>query len=213
MHGLFIALEGTDGSGLSTQAERLAAWFRGQGHPVRATRESTGGPAGLLLRLALAHRLGRAGDGDGAFRALDEATMALLFTADRMDHQASEVLPCLENGVSVVCDRYVLSTYAYQGLGAALDWLRALNAHARIPDLTVLIDVPPDVSVERMRARGLVERYEQPQTLARVRANFRRLVPVLRAEGQRIAVVDGTASIDAVHAAVVAQVMDLKPSV
>ena len=63
-----------------------------------------------------------------------------------------------------------------------------------------------------MAQRGLVERYEQPQTLARVRANFQRLVPLLRAEGQRLAVVDGTTSIDAVHAAVVAQVMDLKPS-
>ena len=137
--------------------------------------------------------------------------MALLFTADRMDHLASEVLPSLERGKAVVCDRYVLSTYAYQGLSVDLDWLRALNARARIPDLTVLIDVPAEVSVERMHARGLVERYEQRTTLARVRANFQRLVPVLRAEGQRIAVVDGTASIDAVHAAVVAQVIELTP--
>jgi dTMP kinase len=209
MQGVFIALEGTDGSGLSTQVERLAAWFRGLGHPVHATREPSGGPAGLLLRLALTHRLGR--PDDGAFHALDEATMALLFTADRMDHLASEVLPCLESGKAVVCDRYVLSTYAYQGLSVDLDWLRALNARARIPDLTVLIDVPAEASVERMHARGLVERYEQRATLARVRANFQRLVPVLRAAGQRIAVVDGTASIDAVHAAIVAQVMDLTP--
>ena len=210
MQGVFIALEGTDGSGLSTQVERLVAWFRGLGRPVHATREPSGGPVGLLLRLALTHRLGRTDD--GAFHALDEATMALLFTADRMDHLASEVLPCLESGMAVVCDRYVLSTYAYQGLSVDLDWLRALNARARIPDLTVLIDVPAEVSVERMHARGLVERYEQRATLAHVRANFQRLVPVLRAQGQRIAVVDGTASIDAVHAAVVAQVMELTPS-
>ena len=209
MQGVFIAFEGTDGSGLSTQVERLAAWWRGLGRPVHATREPSGGPAGLLLRLALTHRLGR--PDDGTFHALDEATMALLFTADRMDHLASEVLPCLESGMAVVCDRYVLSTYAYQGLSLDLDWLRALNARARIPDLTVLIDVPAEVSVERMHARGLVERYEQRATLARVRANFQRLVPVLRAAGQRIAVVDGTASIDAVHAAIIAQVMDLKP--
>ena len=138
--------------------------------------------------------------------------MALLFTADRMDHLASKMLPCLESGMAVVCDRYVLSTYAYQGRGADLDWLRALNARARIPDLTVLIDVPAEVSVERMHARGLVERYEQQETLTRVRATFQRLVPLLRAQGQRIAVVDGTAPIDAVHAAVVAQVRDLKPA-
>ena len=210
MHGLFIAFEGTDGSGLSTQTERLAAWFRARGRPVHATKEPSRGPAGLILRLALTHRLGR--PADGAFRALDEATMALLFTADRMDHLASEVLPCLERGMAVVCDRYVLSTYAYQGLSVDLDWLRALNARARVPDLTVLIDVPAEVSVERMHARGLVERYEQQETLARVRDNFQRLVPLLRAQGQRIAVVDGTAPIDAVHAAVVAQVLDLQPA-
>jgi len=201
---LFIAIEGTDGSGLSTQTERLASWFRAANRPVYATKEPSGGPAGLLLRLALAHRLGHAAD--RTFHALDEATMALLFAADRMDHLAAEVLPRLEQGIAVICDRYVLSTYAYQSLGVDLDWLRALNARARIPDLTLLLDVPAEVSVERMRVRGVSERYEQRETLARVRDNFHHLVPVLRAEGQRLAVVDGVASPDAVHAAIVAEI-------
>jgi dTMP kinase len=205
--GLFIALEGTDGSGISTQTARLAAWLRAQGRPVYVTKEPSGGPAGLLLRLALTHRLG---DGAaGGFRPLDEPTMALLFAADRMDHLAVEVLPRLERGVSVVCDRYVLSSYAFQSLGVEVEWLRALNAHARVPDLTVLIDVPAEVSVERMRARGAVERYERPETLAQVRENFHRVAALLQAEGQPLAVVDGTAPIDAVHQAIVAQVRGL----
>lgn len=198
---LFIAIEGTDGSGLSTQTARLAAWFRSANRPVHATKEPSGGPAGLLLRLALAHRLGYS-DGE-AFRALDEATMALLFAADRLDHLDAEVLPRLEAGVSVISDRYVLSSYAFQGLGLEIDWLRALNARARVPDLTILLDVPPEVSEERMRVRGVTERYEQRDTLARVREIFHRLVPQLRAEGQQISIVDGTASPDDVHAAIV----------
>ncbi|SRR5579883_178721 len=205
--GLFIAVEGTDGSGLSTQTDRLAQWFRASGYPVHATKEPSGGPAGLLLRMALSHRLGRAVD--GSFRPLDETTMALLFAADRMDHLATDVLPRLEGGVSVVCDRYLLSTYAFQGLGAEHEWLRALNARARIPDLTVFIDVPPDVSVQRMRGRGVTERYEQVDTLAQVHDNFHRLIPRLRGEGHRIAVVDGTATIDAVHQAIVQEVAAL----
>jgi dTMP kinase len=202
--GLFIAIEGTDGSGLSTQTERLAHWFRASGYPVQATKEPSGGPVGLLLRLALTHRLGQAVD--GTFRPLDEATLALLFAADRMDHLAAEVLPRLDDGISVVCDRYLLSTYAYQSLGAAHEWLRALNARARIPDLTLFIDVPPDISAERMHARGVTERYEQVETLAQVRDNFHRLIPRLRSEGHRIAIVDGTASIDAVQQAIVQEV-------
>jgi len=202
---MFIALEGTDGSGLSTQTERLAAWFRAAGRPVHATKEPSGGPAGALIRLALAHRLGHA-TGE-TFQPLDEATMALLFAADRMDHLTTDVLPRLERGVSIVCDRYVLSAYAYQGLSVDIDWLRALNARARVPDLTIVVDVPVEVSVERMRARGVVERYERRETLARVRDNIHRLVPRLQAGGQRITIVDGTMPPQGVQAAIVSEVV------
>lgn len=202
--GVFIALEGTDGSGLSTQTARLAEWFRAAGRPVQTTKEPTTGPAGALLRLALTHRLGHASE--GAFYPLDEATMALLFAADRMDHLSTLVLPCLARGVNVVCDRYALSSYAFQALGVEVEWVRALNARARVPDLTVCIDVPAEVSVERIGVRGATERYEQRETLARVRENFHRLVPLLQAEGQRIAVIDGTATPDTVHTAIVAAV-------
>ncbi len=209
---LFIALEGADGSGISTQTARLADWFRAEGLPVHATKEPSGGPVGLLLRLALTHRIGHIPDAGGAmeaaFHPLDETAMALLFAADRIDHLAVDVLPRLEQGVSIVSDRYALSSYAIQGLSIELDWLRGINARARAPDLTVLLDVPPEVSVERMRARGAVERYERYETLERVRANFHRLVPLLRAAGQHIAVVDATVPVGAVEKAIVAVVRE-----
>ncbi len=213
---LFIALEGTDGSGISTQTARLAAWFRAEGLPVHATKEPSSGPVGLLLRLALTHRIGHVPDvgraTEATFHPLDETAMALLFAADRIDHLAVDVLPRLEQGVSVVSDRYTLSSYAIQGLSIELDWLRGINSRARTPDLTVLLDVPPDLSVERMQARGAVERYERYETLERVRANFHRLVPLLRAAGQHIAVVDGSAPVDAVWEAIVAAVRERRAS-
>ncbi len=207
--GLFIAVEGTDGSGISTQTALLAQWLRGRGRAVHATKEPSGGPVGLLLRLALTQRLGLGGDVGAALRPLDEATMALLFAADRMDHLAAEVEPRLAAGVDVVCDRYILSTYAYQGTGVDGAWLRALNARARVPDLTILLDVPPAVSIARMAARGAVERYEQEETLTSVRAAFHAAASSLRTQGQHIVVLDGVQPLKAVQDAVAATVHPL----
>ncbi|HYY53573.1 MAG TPA: dTMP kinase, partial [Myxococcales bacterium] len=109
--GRFIALEGLDGSGTTTQAERIASVLRAQGRRVLLTREPSDGPIGTLIRLALTGRLGlpqRSGP-------LTEEALALLFAADRVDHLAAVIEPALERGELVVCDRYVLSSLAYQG--------------------------------------------------------------------------------------------------
>lgn len=207
--GLFITVEGTDGSGISTQTALLTGWLRTRGRAVHATKEPSGGPVGLLLRLALTQRLGLGGDVGATLRPLDEKTMALLFAADRMDHLAAEVEPRLARGVDVVCDRYILSTYAYQDSGADGAWLRALNARARVPDLTVLLDVPPAISIARMVTRGSVERYEQEETLSRVRAAFHEGAAHLRAQGQRLIVIDGSQPIAVVQGAVTDAVAEL----
>lgn len=208
--GRFIAIDGTDGSGGSTQASLLAGYLRAQGASVLLTKEPSTGPAGALARLVLTGRLGRPvtpfgsqQDATSRFAPLDEETLALVFAADRLDHVATEIAPRLAAGIDVVCDRYVLSTYAFQGASLPLDWLQSLNSRARIPDLSVFIDVPAEVSVARMRSRESVERYEQLETLRRVRETFHRVIPTLQAEGQRVAIVDGTMPQDSVHEAIV----------
>src|SRR5579864_7294663 len=110
--GLFIVLEGLDGAGTTTQLVRLAERLRRAGERVVATAEPTDGPIGALIRQALRRRLVHR---DG--RALTDESLALLFAADRVDHVAGEIEPALARGQHVLCDRYVLSSLAYQGSG------------------------------------------------------------------------------------------------
>jgi dTMP kinase len=210
MPGLLIALEGIDGSGLTTQAALLAQALRARGAPVYATKEPTEGPVGGLLRLALGRRLGsRPRDSDGAageaaFVPLDARVIALLFAADRLDHLAADVEPRLATGTTVVCDRYVLSSLAYQALDVDVEWLRAINTRARPADLTLFLDVPPETAIERVARRGgHAEIYERLETLRRIRANYLARLDDLRMSGSRVAVVAGTGSREEITAALV----------
>ena len=148
--GLFVVLEGIDGAGTTTQAERLSAALREEGRAVLTTREPSDGPVGTLLRQALAGRLVLPG-GRGA---LAPETLALLFAADRTDHLAAQVRPALEAGTIVVCDRYVLSSLAYQGALLPPRWVEAINAFAEPPDLTLFLEVDPKVASRRRASRG-----------------------------------------------------------
>lgn len=176
--GRFIVIEGIDGAGTTTQAQALVATFERQGHPARFTHEPSALPIGRLLRQFLA--------GDAGAQRPGWDGMALLFAADRLDHVAREVEPWLAQGISVVCDRYVLSTLAYQSATAgdeqaALPWLRAINERARRPDLTLVFDVDPAVAEARRAARGgepeLFERRELQRRLAAIYAEAEQLVP------------------------------------
>lgn len=160
--GRFVVLEGLDGAGTTTQAARLAAVLRRAGRRVVLTREPSAGPVGALLRRAL----------DGSLRQkpkLSDAALALLFAADRLDHLASTVEPGLAAGAVVVSDRYVLSSFAYQGRVLEPAWVEALNAHARPPDLTLFLEVRPRVAAARRRLRGgRKERFDDARTQAAV---------------------------------------------
>lgn len=154
--GRFIVLEGTDGSGTTTQTARLVQWLETFGIPALATREPSAGPVGQLLRCALEKRLTRPSGQSGTF---DWLTLALLFAADRLDHLRQEILPALEAGTWVISDRYALSSLIYQSLtapepGPALKWVRELNAPALRPDLVLVLDVDVETAEERRRLRG-----------------------------------------------------------
>jgi len=180
----FIVLEGIDGAGTTTQARRLAEALERRGTPVCLTCEPTPGPVGKLIRQALQHKL-VAENGEGV-RPVSWSTMALLFAADRLDHVDSVIAPALSAGRTVVCDRYVLSSLAYQSVTSpagegAVPWIRDLNARALRPDLTIVLDVSDEVAAERRAARGgpaeMFEVREIQRRLAEVYARGERLVP------------------------------------
>ncbi|HYZ91152.1 MAG TPA: dTMP kinase [Actinomycetota bacterium] len=183
----FVVLEGLDGAGTTTQAGLLADALRGRDLRVCLTSEPTDGPLGRVLRAHIAGEL-----------TLDPRTAALTFTADRSDHLARLVRPALAAGDWVVCDRYLLSTLAYQGLDVAREWVLAASRDFDAPDLTVFLDVPDEALAERIRARGPADRYEAPAFAARLRASYLDSIELLRDAGHRIEEVDGNAEPQAV---------------
>ena len=199
MSGFFV-LEGIDGAGTTTQAARLHAHLLAKSGAALLTAEPSTGPIGALIRQALARRIvlpPKAGAGP-----LDTDAMALLFAADRMDHLAAEIAPALEAGIPVVSDRYYHSSYAYQGSETELEFVRSLNARARVPDLTILLDLPPEVAMERVRLRlaatgKSADLYETIAIQQRVAEAYRRLPALLSKE--RIIVIDATQAVDRVQ--------------
>lgn len=192
--GWFIVLEGVDGCGSTTAARGLGEVLQREGHEVLVTCEPSQGPVGLLIRAALEKRL----QGASGARAFTPETLALLFAADRLDHLAAEVQPALGAGKVVICDRYVLSSLAYQSAtseqgAGALPWLGQLNAQALTPDVTIVLRVSADTAAQRRAARGgpeeLFERVELQRRLVEVYARAQALLP-----GQRVANVDAEQS-------------------
>lgn len=143
--GVWITLEGGDGSGKTTQADLLAEWLTGTGRTVVRTREPGGSEVGQLIRdIVLHHR------GDIAPRA-----EALLYAADRAHHVSTVVRPALARGEVVLQDRYLDSSVAYQGAGRVLDAAEIRNlslwaAEGALPDLTILLDLDPDEARKRL---------------------------------------------------------------
>ncbi len=215
IEGTFIVIEGIDGAGTTTQTARLCERFQERGLPMLSTREPTTGPVGSLLRQALTHRF--VVPGFHGARPPSWKTMALLFAADRLDHLEAEIVPNLLDGVSVVSDRYDLSSLAYQsatsdGADGVVEWLRAINQHARRPDLTIVLDVPSDLAGQRRQKRGqaveLYEFVELQRKLAEAYAQAERLVPQ-----DRVVHIDGTGPVDEVAKAVQQAVWDFRGDV
>ncbi|TRV75219.1 dTMP kinase [Streptomyces sp. 130] len=182
-NGFFIALEGGDGAGKSTQVEALAEWIRAKGHEVVVTREPGATPIGKRLRSILL---------DVSSAGLSNRAEALLYAADRAEHVDSVVRPALERGAVVISDRYIDSSVAYQGAGRDL----APTEIARIsrwatsglvPHLTVLLDVAPETARERFTEAPDRLESEPPEFHARVRSGF---LTLAAADPTRYLVVD-----------------------
>jgi dTMP kinase len=192
--GALIVIEGIDGSGSTTQSDMLLQWLQRVGIPSTFTREPSKGPIGGVLRLHIGKRLELAGP----------PAEALAFAADRMDHLNSEIAPALARGITVVADRYYLSSLAYQALACDLGWLREINRFALRPDLTVFLSVPVDVGVARFSSRATRERFEENRgELARIAEKYDAAIARLREEGEDVRVIDGTRSPGDVHGEVV----------
>ncbi len=194
--GLFITLEGGDGSGKSTQSALLTEWLTDAGHTVLVTREPGGTPLGEELREIVLHRRG-----DIAPRA-----EALIYAADRAHHIATKVRPALERGEIVVQDRYLDSSVAYQGAGRVLDGteIRNLSLWATenlLPDLTILLDLPEDDGRDRLAERTKYDRLEAEAAdfHARVRAAY---LGLAEAEPGRFLVLDARQPREVIAAAV-----------
>lgn len=206
--GCFIALEGGEGVGKSTQARLLAEALRAAGHEVVQTREPGGTAGAEAIRGLL---LGVEGEGWGA------RAEALLFAAARADHVERLIRPALERGAWVVCDRFIDSTRAYQGGGSGLSdeelmQLHAIGSQGLLPDLTLLVEVAPEEAARRLAARDI----DGPDRIggrgtayhARVGDAFRRFA---EAQPNRFARIDGQGTASDIHARIMAAIARLQP--
>ncbi|AZN30458.1 dTMP kinase [Flaviflexus salsibiostraticola] len=191
MTGLFISFEGGDGTGKTTQIARLAEHLRAEGAEVVTTREPGGTELGREIRQALLHG-----------EDLSPRTEALLYSADRAHHVATVIRPALDRGATVITDRFVDSSVAYQGSARELgiDEIRSLNDWAvggLVPDLTFLLDLDPAVGAARLNREK--DRLESAgdDFHRQVRQTF---LEMAEAEPDRFVVIDASRSIDEIAA-------------
>lgn len=199
IRGHFIVLEGIDGSGTTTQAARLAEKFAAAKLPAMVTAEPSSGPIGSIVRQILGGRLVL--QSAQGLVSPSWKSMALLFAADRQDHIESEILPNLEDGVTVICDRYLYSSVIYQSVSAESDgaeaWIRAINRHAIKPDLVLYLQVTPEEALRRRKERDRkTEIFDDPTFQRRLAAAYERLPEMF--SDTDIAVIDCNRPLEAV---------------
>jgi dTMP kinase len=196
MRGLFISVEGVEGSGKSTHCRRLGQWLTARGLRVVLTSEPDGTPLGVGIRGVFGQ--------DGT--PPTPLTQTFLFMAARQQHVAQIIRPALERGAVVVSDRYADATLAYQGFGGGIDLetIRDLNALATdgvMPDLTILLDLDPAEGIRRISDRRL-DAFEKMDMAfhRRVREGY---LEIARTEKHRVVVLSAAQPKDELHAAVV----------
>ncbi len=189
--GSFIVFEGIDGSGKTTQINLLKQKIESLGIKCLETREPSDGPIGVMIRQCLTGRM-----------QMDEAALAALFAADRLDHISNSTNGLknkIDNGIAVISDRFVLSNYAYQSVKAPLEWVMQLNSQATTilrPDCHIFIDVDPEITLDRM-ANGRFEKelFENKTRLTQVREKYLEIIEKLKPI-ENIIIIDGNSSIN-----------------
>lgn len=210
--GFFLAVEGIEGSGKTTQVARLEQLVRATGRNVVVTKEPGGTELGNRIRAILL---------DPHEEGMDPLTELFLYQASRRQHVIELIRPSLERGAIVICDRFTDATLAYQGFGRMLelDRLRALNAWTTDgiePELTVILDIPEPVGLERARARNAAEDLHGESRLEGEDLRFHRRVregylALAESEPSRYAVIDASGSADEVFQRLVASLNERAP--
>jgi dTMP kinase len=188
---LFIAFEGIDGCGKSTQAKLLAESLTKAGHKVHLTCEPTTGRIGSMIRDAFNNKM-----------KADHRVIAGLFVADRLDHLLNEedgIIKMINEGYTVITDRYYFSSYAYQGTHMPLHWVieaNSLSAQLLRPDLNIFIDIQPELSMKRLnKNRTSLELYETLDNLNKVREKYMEAFDILK-DKEIITTVNGDAAVE-----------------
>lgn len=201
--GLFIVLEGIDGSGTTTQANRLRNYLSNKGLGVFLTHEPTDEPVGKLIRDSLSGRISSATTNRTV--RFSERALCLLFAADRAEHSKS-IEAARKQGRHIVCDRYVHSSIAYQSLDPSITPKRVVevNSGCSTPDITFFLRVPVSECLARLKDRKDVPTiYENKSKLAKIERNYDATRRLYSRSFGPVVEIDGSAPADAVHAAIV----------
>jgi dTMP kinase len=174
--GVFIVIEGLDGSGKTTQSKILANKLS-ENHKVLYTAEPSHGKVGTFIRNECLYEEKR----------LPTEVEALLFAADRVEHLQTELAPALSEGKIIICDRYIYSSLAYQGsAGLSLDWIKTINARALEPDFALYIDVPPERVLERLqRKKSVMETLETQRKVREIYLKYVEKGELIRIDGDK----------------------------
>lgn len=199
--GVFISFEGGEGAGKSTQTKLLKEYLESIGEKVILTREPGGTPLGNKLRDILL---------DNATGDISPRSEALIYAADRANHVYALIKPALERGEVVITDRYLDSSIAYQGAGRILEPAEVARisrwaTETLVPTVTIIIDLPAEIGLGRLKSRDRLEA-EPIAFHERVRQEF---LSLANTDPERYFVVDGTASVEAIHAQIVERVSEI----
>lgn len=185
MKGKLIALEGLDGCGKSTHSRLLGNWLQFKDCKVCVTDEPTDNPIGKIIKQNLHEALN-----------ISIETEALLFASDRSIHVSNIIKPALDDGKIVITERYIHSSLAYQSArGLSIEWIEIINKPAINPDITIIIDVPAEICLKRMKLTRRLDEFEKNLELQkRVREKYREI-----SKGEDILIVNGNREVDTVQ--------------